>query len=204
MRLLNKQFAALSLIGVLVLPMAAVHAQTAVPPAANSPRAGSPEVQQPLDVERDPIVSPDEADDIAVKPDALGTAGAQGKQRNDIDKADGRYTLRRDVQEVVLNATVLDDQGHLVNDLTKDDFHVFEDGVAQAVASFQHSDTPVSMGIMVDNSGSMRDKRSAVNQAALNLVRASNPKDEVFVVNFNDEFWLDQDFTSNVSMMKEA
>jgi VWFA-related protein len=60
------------------------------------------------------------------------------------------------------------------------------------------------MGIIIDNSGSMREKRNKVNQAALNLVRSSNPKDEVFVVNFNDEYYLDQDFTNNLLKLKEA
>ena len=60
------------------------------------------------------------------------------------------------------------------------------------------------MGIVIDNSGSMREKRAKVNQAALNLVRASNPQDEVFVVNFNDEYYLDQDFTNDLLKMKEA
>ncbi len=60
------------------------------------------------------------------------------------------------------------------------------------------------MGIVIDNSGSMREKRNKVNQAALNLVRSSNPQDEVFVVNFNDEQYLDQDFTNNLLKLKEA
>jgi len=60
------------------------------------------------------------------------------------------------------------------------------------------------MGIVVDNSGSMREKRAKVNAAALNLVRSSNPNDEVFIVNFNDEFYLDQDFTSNINKLKEG
>jgi VWFA-related protein len=60
------------------------------------------------------------------------------------------------------------------------------------------------MGIVIDNSGTMRDKRAAVNDAAINLVKASNPQDEVFVVNFNDEYWLDQDFTGSVPKLQEA
>jgi VWFA-related protein len=60
------------------------------------------------------------------------------------------------------------------------------------------------MGIVIDNSGSMREKRNKVNQAALNLVRSSNPQDEVFVVNFNDEYYLDQDFTNNLLKLKDA
>jgi Ca-activated chloride channel family protein len=62
----------------------------------------------------------------------------------------------------------------------------------------------VAMGIVIDNSGSMREKRAKVNQAALNLVRSSNPQDEVFVVNFNDEYYLDQDFTNDLLKLKEA
>lgn len=177
------------------------YAQASAPQASGVTPA---ETQQPLDVERDPVVSPDAADNAAVKPGGL-TDAEPGKTRDDIGKeAEGKYTLRRDVQEVVLNATVLDDQGHLVNDLTKDDFHVFEDGVPQAVASFQHSDTPVSMGILVDNSGSMRTKRGAVNAAALDMVRASNPQDEAFIVNFSDEAFIDQDFTSDLNKLRDG
>src|SRR5208337_3738329 len=64
--------------------------------------------------------------------------------------------------------------------------------------------TFMAMGIVVDNSGSMREKRQKVNAAALNLVRSSNPNDEVFIVNFNDEYYLDQDFTSNINKLKEG
>ncbi len=163
-----------------------------------------PAEQQPsLEMEHDPVVSPDAADNAGVKPGTLNEAAA-AKGSEDVGKTGGRYTLRRDVQEVVLNATVLDDQGHLVNDLAKDDFHVFEDGVPQAIAAFQHSDTPVSMGILVDNSGSMRTKRGAVNAAALDLVRASNPEDEAFIVNFSDEAFIDQDFTSNLNKLRDG
>ncbi len=60
------------------------------------------------------------------------------------------------------------------------------------------------MGIVVDNSGSMREKRDQVNQAVLNLIRASNPQDELFVVNFTDKYYLDQDFTSDVNLLQAA
>jgi Ca-activated chloride channel family protein len=163
-----------------------------------------PETQPSLAVERDPVLSPDAADNAAVKPGSDADTSPAARQAGDIDKQDGRYTLRRDVQEVVLNATVLNDQGQLVNDLTKSDFHVFEDGVEQTIASFQHSDVPVSMGILVDNSGSMRSKRGAVNAAALDLVRASNPQDEAFIVNFSDEAFIDQDFTSDLNKLRDG
>ena len=74
----------------------------------------------------------------------------------------------------------------------------------QTITSFQHQDIPISIGILVDNSGSMRTKRQAVNQAALDLVRASNPDDETFVVNFSDEAYIDQDFTGNINKLRDG
>jgi Ca-activated chloride channel homolog len=114
----------------------------------------------------------------------------------------GTFVFRKKVEEVVLHATVIDDKKHIVTSLDKGDFSVYEDGHPQIISSFRNEDIPVAMGIVVDNSGSMREKRQKVNAAALNLVRASNPNDEVFVVNFNDEYYLDQDFTSNINKLK--
>lgn len=104
----------------------------------------------------------------------------------------------------MLHATVIDNKQHLVTNLDRSAFTVYEDGKPQNIISFHHVDIPVAMGIVIDNSGSMREKRNKVNQAALNLVRSSNPQDEVFVVNFNDEQYLDQDFTNNLLKLKEA
>ncbi|MGC2550106.1 MAG: VWA domain-containing protein [Candidatus Sulfotelmatobacter sp.] len=116
----------------------------------------------------------------------------------------GTFVIRKDVDEVLLHATVVDDKGRIVTSLNKNDFTVFEDGKPQTIISFHHEDIPVAMGVLIDNSGSMREKRAKVNQAALNLVRSSNPQDEVFVVNFNDEYYLDQDFTNDLLKLKEA
>jgi VWFA-related protein len=116
----------------------------------------------------------------------------------------GVYVLRKDVDEVMLHATVVDDKQRIVTTLDRNAFTVFEDGKPQSIISFHHVDIPVAMGIIIDNSGSMREKRNKVNQAALNLVRSSNPQDEVFVVNFNDEQYLDQDFTNDLRKLKEA
>ena len=121
-----------------------------------------------------------------------------------VDKESGTFVIRKDVDEVLLHATVIDDKQHIVTNLDKSAFTVFEDGKPQTIVSFRHEDIPVAMGIVIDNSGSMREKRAKVNQAALNLVRSSNPQDEVFVVNFNDEYFLDQDFTNDLLKLKEA
>ena len=130
------------------------------------------------------------------------SAAGQPSQQKTNDN--GVFVFRKDVDEVLLHATVVDDKQHLITNLDKSSFTVFEDGKPQNIISFHHEDIPVAMGIVIDNSGSMREKRAKVNQAALNLVRASNPHDEVFVVNFNDEYYLDQDFTNDLLKLKEA
>ncbi len=116
----------------------------------------------------------------------------------------GGFVFHADVEEVLLHATVIDDKQRMVTNLDKNAFTVFEDGKPQVIKSFRHEDIPISLGIVIDNSGSMREKRAKVNKAALNLVRASNPQDEVFVVNFSDEFYLDQPFTNKVSLLQSA
>jgi len=116
--------------------------------------------------------------------------------------------FRADTRLVVCHTTVIDKSGHLVTNLTQDAFTVTENGAPQSIKVFRREDVPVSMGLIVDNSGSMRDKRAKVEAAALALVKDSNPDDEVFIVNFNDEAFLDnphgKDFTSNVKEMEEA
>ena len=165
-------------------------------------QSAAPEPQRPLNVDRDPVVSPDPADN---QPGAVASPGATAETNpGTLSKGQHGYTLRRDVEEVVLNATVLDDKNHLVMNLTKPDFKIFEDGAPQTIASFQHDDVPVSMGILVDNSGSMRDKRQAVNSAAVDLVKASNHDDEAFIVNFSDEAYIDQDFTSDIGKLRDG
>jgi Ca-activated chloride channel homolog len=116
----------------------------------------------------------------------------------------GMFVFKRQVEEVVLHATVVDDQRRLVSDLDRSKFAVVDGGVPQAITSFRREDVPVAMGIVVDNSGSMREKRDRVSQAVLNLIRASNPKDQIFVVNFGQEPYLDQDFTSDLNLLQAA
>jgi VWFA-related protein len=114
------------------------------------------------------------------------------------------YTLQVDAEEVVLNCTVLDNKGELVNNLHKNNFKVFEDKTLQTTISLQHQDTPVSIGLLVDDSGSMSDKRAAVASAALDLIKASNPLDETFVINFSDQAYLHQDFTSDLDKLRDG
>ena len=92
---------------------------------------------------------------------------------------------------VPLSVTVQDKSGHLVTNLPQTAFQVFENGVVQPIKMFKREDVEISLGLIIDNSGSMRDKRKQVATAALDLVKDSNPQDEVFIVNFNDEAFLD-------------
>src|SRR6201998_1110175 len=143
-------------------------------------------------------------------PSANPTSGGQSAAPESHENQDKRlndqgvFVFKKDVDEVMLHATVVDDHQHIVTNLDRSAFSVFEDGKPQQIISFHHVDIPVAMGIVIDNSGSMREKRNKVNQAALNLVRSSNPKDEVFIVNFNEDQYLAQDFTNNLLKMKEA
>jgi Mg-chelatase subunit ChlD len=116
----------------------------------------------------------------------------------------GMFVFKKQVEEVVLHATVVDDQQHLVTGLDQNAFAIYENGAPQAITSFRREDVPVEIGVVIDNSGSMRDKRSQVNQAVLNLVRASNTEDKIFVVNFGQNPYLDQDFTSDAKLLEAA
>jgi len=116
----------------------------------------------------------------------------------------GMFVFKKQVQEVILHATVLDQQRHLVTGLDKSAFTVFENGEPETITSFRREDVPVAMGIVIDNSGSMRDKRDKVNQAVMSLIRASNPQDEIFVVNFSQNYYLDQDFTSDPDLLQAS
>ena len=127
-----------------------------------------------------------------------------GQQEGGTSPQGGR--IKVDVNLVVLHTTVNDDRGKFVDGLAQDNFRVYEDKVEQKLSIFKREDIPVSMGLVIDNSGSMRDKRPRVNEAALTLVQSSNPQDEAFVVNFNDDFYLDldKDFSSSIPELKEA
>jgi len=113
-----------------------------------------------------------------------------------------------DIHLVVCHTTVVDKAGKLITNLKEDAFTVTENDVKQDIRLFKREDIPVSLGLIIDNSGSMRSKRISVEAAALALVKDSNPEDEVFIVNFNDEAYIDnpdgQDFLTDIEKMQEA
>jgi Ca-activated chloride channel family protein len=114
------------------------------------------------------------------------------------------FTLKVDTQLVPLYVSVVDKNGKMVINIPQSSFHVFENNVEQTLKIFNREDVPVSMGIIIDNSGSMREKRPKVAAAALELVKASNPQDEVFIVDFNDVAYLDAPFTSNIKKLEQV
>lgn len=175
-------------------------AQPPVAPHPNPPAQQAP-AQQPTDQQQAPARPANQPGDTVQIPQQ----GQQGQPGQAPDQQEGGvFVFKKRVEEVMLHATVVDDKQHMVTNLKKGDFTVYEDGRPQQITTFGLADVPVSIGIIIDNSGSMRDKRPAVAQAAINLVKASNPGDEVFIVNFNEEPFLDQDFTNSVPLMQDA
>lgn len=118
----------------------------------------------------------------------------------------GPYTLKKTVDMVRLPVTVVDKKGNFVPELKEQNFRVLENGAPQTISAFSSADIPIAVGLVIDNSASMRSKRARVNAAALTFVQTSNPQDQMFVVNFNDQYYLDMstDFTSDPKVLKAA
>jgi Ca-activated chloride channel homolog len=167
--------------------------------AQQTPVQEQPTQQPSLTVDRDPVASPD-----VDAPAKEATGAPQGVAGSSITREGGKYTLREDAFEVRLNATVLDGSGRSVQTLDKDAFRVYEDGVPQTIASFRHEDLPVSLGLLIDSSGSMYDKRVAVDKASVDFVKLSNPEDEEFLVDFSWEAFIDQDFTNSIDKLQQG
>jgi Ca-activated chloride channel homolog len=129
-----------------------------------------------------------------------------GQDRSQPQKSekDKDYTLSVETLEVQLPISVLDKDGRPVNGLMREHFQIFEDKIPQTIKTFRHEDIPLSLGLIIDNSGSMRNKRERVNSAALAFVRESNPDDETFIVNFDDSAYLEQDFTGSIGDLIDA
>lgn len=132
----------------------------------------------------------------------LALAQPSPKQPETADNND--FVFSTETRLVQLSVTVTDSAGQVLTTLPQSAFQVFENGVPQQIRIFKREDVPVSLGLIIDNSGSMHDKRAAVESAALTLVRDSNKQDEVFVVNFNDDVNLDTDFTNDIAAMERG
>jgi len=122
-------------------------------------------------------------------------------QKNEKDKD---FTLRVEAVEVQLPISILDKEGRPVDGLKQEHFLIFEDKVQQTIKTFRHEDIPLSLALVIDNSGSMRNKRERVNSSALAFVRESNPEDETSIINFDDSAYLEQDFTGSIGDLIDA
>jgi len=135
-------------------------------------------------------------------------AGTLPAQQSLPNSAGDGYTISVNVDVVILHATTQDRHGNLVSGLGKTNFRIYEDGVLQTIKYFSHEDIPVTVGLVVDHSGSMGSKRADVIAAALAFARSSNPQDQMFVVNFNEKvsFGLPKNvlFTDKVAQLEVA
>jgi Ca-activated chloride channel family protein len=177
-------------------------AQQSAPPAAAPQQPGATDQSAPQQAAPPPQEETPPPANAPNQPGDTIQMAPQGQLPS--SQKDDVFVFKKEVDEVTLHATVVDDHFHPITGLTKNDFSVLENGTPQKITSFRNEDIPVALGIVIDNSGSMRDKRPQVNAAAVNLVKSSNPQDQVFVVNFNEEYFLDQDYTGSVPKLKDA
>jgi Ca-activated chloride channel family protein len=155
--------------------------------------------RRPLTVDTDPVPLPGGETSPVKAPTAPATPST-----GEVTRENGKFTLHANAYEVRLNASVIDSSGQPVDSLTESAFHVYEDGVPQTIIGFRHEDLPVSLGLLIDSSGSMYDKRTSVDAASLDLVKLSNQQDEEFLVDFSSEPYLDTDFTSDVGKLQQG
>ncbi len=131
-----------------------------------------------------------------VKPDLGEKSPPQTPQKD--------FRIGVNVDLVVVHTSVVDKGGQFVSGLKKDNFKVFEDNIGQDIVSFSQEDVPVSLGIVIDTSGSMRNKIDNVTKAALAFIKASNPDDQEFLIGFNDEVELLEDYTNDIDTISDS
>jgi Ca-activated chloride channel homolog len=119
-------------------------------------------------------------------------------------EAQETFKLNVDVDLVEVHVNVTDEQDRPIGNLTKDNFRLVEDRVPQDISVFKHEDLPVSLGLVIDNSRSIEPRKQRLDAAALSFVRKSNPQDETFIVHFDDEARLDQDFTPSINDLEKT
>lgn len=149
----------------------------------NEPHVSSPPVSS---------AEPDIPSAVPGKPASKPLEGpAAMKARPDED-------IRVNVNLVLVPVTVTDPMDRLVTGLEKKDFTLYDNNIPQVITSFSMQDAPVSIGIIFDLSGSMSDKINRARQSIIQFLQTSNPRDEFFVIGFNDRPELVEDFTSDV------
>jgi VWFA-related protein len=117
---------------------------------------------------------------------------------------DSEAIFRSDTRLVELHVTVTDKTNQLITDLPQSAFKVYENDVQQEIKVFRREDAPISLGLIIDSSGSMTPRRAQVAEAALKLVQLSNKDDEVFVMTFADNPALVQEFTHDQAQLRQS
>lgn len=198
------RLAAWALAAAVICACLSLYAQPLTPASGQDPKPGASQPQPSAQSHTAPPADQQAAP--ASEGSSQPPTPANGLTPNVQQRPGGGFKISSEVNLTVLRATVLDKKGRMINDLTKNDFEVYEDGAPQKVSVFSHADIPVTMGIVVDDSGSMKEKRPSVNAAALAFVETSNPSDQVFIVNFNDAYYLDTpgDFAANMEDLHNA
>ncbi|MBI4473098.1 MAG: VWA domain-containing protein [Acidobacteria bacterium] len=110
--------------------------------------------------------------------------------------------IRVDVDLVLINATVVDGQSRYVQGLRPEHFQIFEDKIEQKIEYFSTEDQPISVGIILDASGSMKESISSARDAAVTFLKVGGPEDEYFLVEFNSRAVLTEDFTTDISKLQ--
>ena len=183
----------------------AVLAQTSNPSPAPpaSPATQSPDVAPPANAP--PQTGQPQTDQSLTGQSQTGQSQTDQSQTGQPQNGQSdSFVFRKQVEEVVLHAIVVDSQNRLVTGLNRENFQVSEDGNPQKITSFRKERVPIALGILIDNSSSMLPKRAKVNEAAMRLVDASRDEDQVFIVNFGDDAFLDQDYTPDVAKLRLA
>ena len=114
------------------------------------------------------------------------------------------FKLNVDVDLVEVHVNVTDEHDRPIGNLMKDNFSLIEDRIPQEISVFKHEDIPVSLGLVIDNSRSIEPRKQRLDAAAVSFVQRSNVDDETFVIHFDDEARLDQDFTSSIADLKKT
>ena len=142
---------------------------------------------------------------IAAHPQQDAPQQSADPQARPTDPQDPRYKLNVEVELVNVTATVLDEQGKYMDGLKLDDFQVFEDGAEQKISFFSHDlRVPISVGVLIDNSGSMRHKLQQALQTVREIALALGPQDEMFVISFNSDVEVRHHFTTNMQEIQRT
>jgi len=132
---------------------------------------------------------------------SVGTPGATPQEDQD-QESSGRFTVN--VETIVVNVLVTDRNGKPLMGLQKENFRIFEDGEEQVVQNFFPVDAPFSVGLLLDTSYSTVGKLARIQDSASEFLDQIHPDDEVMVISFDDDVYLDTDFTQNKQAVERA